>query len=415
MHLKLIVPHVPGGGGGLTPNLGIITLAALTPNRFEVSIVDENVEELNFDEEVALVGITVMTATSSRSYKTADRYREKGITVVLGGFHPSALPEEAIQHADSVVIGEAEEIWSQLLRDFELGKIKEFYRRKEFANLENLPIPRRDLLKRRSYRLFNTIETTRGCTFNCSFCSVSSHFGNSCRFRPVEDVVKEVKSLKGKYLFFVDDNIVGDPGRTRKLFKALIHCKKKWIGQGSLTFAYNEELVKLAAKSGCIGMFIGFESISQASLREVGKSFNVVKQYGETIKRMHTYEISVHGAFIFGFDNDDKGVFERTVEFINENKLDSVSFSALVPFPGTPLYQKLSKENRIETKDWSKYGGAVFQPKLMSREELNEGCKLAWKECYSFKSIFRRLGPPKRKWFLRFLINMGYKNFVKSL
>ncbi len=415
MRLKLIVPHVPGGGGKVTPNLGIITLAALTPNRFEVSVVDENVEELNFDEEVALVGITVMTATSSRSYKIADRYREKGITVVLGGFHPTALPEEAIQHADSVVIGEAEEIWPQLLRDFELGKIKKFYRRKELANLENLPIPRRDLLKRRSYTLFNTIETTRGCPFNCSFCSVSSRFGNSYRFRPVEDIVKEVKSLKGKYLFFVDDNVVGDPRRTRKLFKALTPCKKKWIGQGSLTFAYNEELVKIVAKSGCIGIFIGFESISQASLREAGKSFNVVKRYEETIKRMHDHGISVHGAFIFGFDNDDKGIFERTVEFINKSKLDSVSFSALVPFPGTPLYQKLSKENRIVTKDWSKYGGAVFQPKLMSREELNEGCKLAWRECYSFKSIFRRLGLPKRRWLLRFYINMAHQKFAKRL
>ena len=415
MRLKLIVPHVPGGGGALAPNLGIITLAALTPKHHEVSIVDENVEELNFDEEVDLIGITVMAPTASRSYEIADTFREKGIPIVLGGFHPSALPKEAIQHADSVVIGEAEEIWPRLLNDFESGKPKKFYRRRELPNLENLPIPRRDLLKRRSYTLFNTVETTRGCPYSCSFCSVSSHFGNTYRFRPVEDIIKEIKSLKGKYLFFVDDNVVGDLSRTRKLFKELIPCKKKWIGQGSLTFAYNEELIMLAAKSGCIGMFIGFESISQASLKEMGKSFNVVARYKESIKRMHAHGISVHGAFIFGFDNDDKDVFERTVEFVNESKLDSVSFSALVPFPGTPLYQKLSEENRIETKDWSKYGGGVFQPKSMSREELDEGCILAWRECYSFKSIFKRMGPPKRNWLLRFFINMGYKNFVKNL
>lgn len=415
MRLLLIVPLLPGGGGGLAPNLGIVTLAALTPPDIEVLVIDENVEKLNFDEEIDLVGITVMTPTAIRAYEVADVFRKRETAVVLGGFHPSAMPEEAIQHSDSIVIGEAEEIWTTLLHDFELGKLGKFYRRKELANLENQSIPRRDLLKAKAYTMFNTVETARGCPFRCSFCSVASFFSNTYRFRPVKDVVKEVETLEGKYLFFVDDNIVKIPRRAKELFKAVTPCKKKWIGQASLTFARDEELLKLAAESGCIGMFIGFESLSQASLREVGKSFNVVKHYEEAIKKIHAHGISIHGAFIFGFDHDDESVFEKTVEFVKNNKLDSVSFSTLTPFPGTPIYQKLIKENRIVTKDWSKYGGAVFRPKLMSREVLDEGCKWAWKECYSYKSIFTRLGIPKGNWFLRLLLNLGYKKAIGCL
>ncbi|MFX0200503.1 MAG: B12-binding domain-containing radical SAM protein [Candidatus Hodarchaeota archaeon] len=325
------------------------------------------------------------------------------------------MPQEAIQHSDSVVIGEAEEIWPNLLRDFTSGKLKKFYQRKTFANLENSPIPRRDLLKRKCYRMFNTIETARGCPFRCSFCSVSTFFGNTYRFRPVKDVTREVETLRGKLIFFVDDNIVGIPKRAKELFKALIPYKKKWIGQASLNIARDIELLKLAAKSGCIGLFIGFESLSQESLRAVGKSFNVVKRYGEEIKKIRNHGIAIHGAFIFGLDHDEESVFERTVDFVKRNKLDSASFSTLTPFPGTPVYKKLMKENRIVTKDWSKYGSAVFTPKLMSLETLNEGCTWAWRECYSYTSIFRRLALPKRYWHIHFLLNIGYKMAIRNL
>ncbi|UCG91519.1 MAG: B12-binding domain-containing radical SAM protein, partial [candidate division WOR-3 bacterium] len=175
------------------------------------------------------------------------------------------------------------------------------------------------------------------------------------------------------------------------------------------------ELLKLAAKSGCIGLFIGFESLSQESLRAVGKSFNVVKRYGEEIKKIRNHGIAIHGAFIFGFDHDEESVFERTVDFVKRNKLDSASFSTLTPFPGTPVYKKLMKENRIVTKDWSKYGSAVFTPKLMSLETLNEGCTWAWRECYSYTSIFRRLALPKRYWHIHFLLNIGYKMAIRNL
>jgi len=392
--------------------LGIVTLAGLTPQNIEVSVIDENAHKVNFDEQADLVGITTMTPTATRAYEIADGFRKRGIAVVLGGFHASAVPEEAGQHADSVVIGEAEEIWTSLLHDFELGDLKKFYQRRELASLEDLPLPRRDLLKSRSYTMFNTVETARGCPRQCCFCSVSSHFGNTYRFRPVKDVIKEVETLEGKYLFFVDDNIVGIPRRAKELFGALTHCKKKWIGQGSITFANDDGVVKLAAKSGCVAMFIGFESVSQSSLEEAGKSFNIVERYEEVIKRIHAHGISIHAAFIFGFDHDDESVFEKTVAFANRTKLDSVSFSTLTPFPGTPLYRRWIEENRILDKDWSKYGGAVFKPKLMSQEALNEGCRWAWRECYSCKSILTRLGTLKRHSFLRLCVNLGYRKWV---
>ena len=416
MKLELIAPKESGGGGKLAPKLGLLTVAGLTPPDIEVSLVDENVEEIDFNKEVDLVGITAMTSTAIRAYEIADIFRKKGKCVVLGGLHPSTIPEEAAQHADSVIIGEAEGIWTKLLTDYKAGKLNKFYQRKEWAGLRNLPIPRRDLIKSKSYVLSNTVQTSRGCPFSCSFCSVSFFFGNTYRFRPIEDVVDEVKSLKGKYLFFVDDNIVGNRQRAKKLFKALIPYGKKWISQATTTFAYDEELLKLAAKAGCTAMFIGYESLSPASLKEVGKSFNVVQHYKEGIQRMHDYGILVHGAFMFGFDHDDISIFERTVKFVNDAKIDSASFSILTPFPGTPLYQRLIRENRIITEDWSKYSGdVVFKPKLMSPEVLSEGCKWAWKACYSYKSILTRLGAPVRHWFIRLLVNLGFKKWVGSL
>ncbi len=409
MRVLLIVPSIHGGKARLTPTLSVITVAALTPSDIEVSVIDENVERINFDAEFDLVGITVMTSSAIRSYELANIFQKKGSAVVLGGVHPSLMPDEAIQHCDSVVIGEAEGVWPKLLRDFEYGKLQKFYQRETPACLENQPIPRRDLLRPRAYKVMNTVETGRGCPFRCNYCSVTTFFGNTYRFRPVKDVIQEVANLKGKLMFFVDNNIIGSLSHSKELFRALIPYDKRWIGQASLTLARDKELLKLTAKSGCIGLFIGFESISQESLREAGKTHNIVKRYEEDIKMIRDNGIAINGAFIFGFDNDDESVFERTVDFVKRNKLDSATFAALTPFPGTPLYYKLDKENRIVTKDWTKYGGAVFKPKLMSLETLDEGCKWAWRECYSYKSILGRLAAMKRYWHIHFLLNLGYK------
>lgn len=379
--------------------LSLTTVAALTPPEVEVVLIDDNTEELNFDPNVDMVGITVMTATAPRAYEIADEHRRNGVTVVLGGIHASMLPEEAIQHADAVVVGEAEGVWGNVVRDFEKGEMKRFYRSRRRPSLENLPIPRRDLLRNKVYKRTSMVQVTRGCPFDCDFCTVSNFFGRTYRYRPIPDIIEEVERLENGFIFFVDDNIVGNPRYAKQLFKALIPLKVKWFGQSSVTMAKDEELLRLAAKSGCKLMFMGFESLSEASLREVGKSMNHATQYEEDIKRIHHYGIAIDAAFIFGFDHDDTDVFEKTVQFAQKNKLELTNFSILTPFPGTRLCNRLEKEGRIIERDWSKYtcGNAVFRPKLLSRDRLQAGYLWARRQFYSYPSILRRLfGAGKR-------------------
>ena len=424
MKVELIAPKQSENGRKLfVPNLGLLTVGGLTPPDIEVSLTDENVEEINFDKEADLIGISVTTHVAVRAYEISDTFRKKGKSVVLGGLHPSAMPEEAIQHADSVVLGEAEGVWKDLLQDFKSGKLKKFYQSKGWADLGHVSRPRRDLIESKDYRLPNTVETSRGCPFRCSFCSVSLFFGGTYRFRPVQDVVNEVKSLKGKYLAFVDDNIAGHRQRAKELFKALAPCKKKWISQATTAFAHDEELVKLAAQAGCAAMYIGYESISPASLEEAGKSFNIAERYKEGVKRMHDYGIFVHASFIFGFDHDDISVFERTVKFAIDAKIDSASFTILTPNPGTPLYRKLIEENRMMRNDWWRQSRRkdtwcppiVFKPKLMTVDQLSEGLKWALKEFYSDRFILKRLADPRRQWFIRLLVNLTYRKWARCL
>lgn len=406
MRVLLVVPRIHGGAFHICPSLGIYSLAALTPPGVEVSVVDENVDRLDFEQECDLVGITAMTPSVNRAYAIADRFRSRGTAVVLGGFHPSLMPDEAIGHADSVCIGEAEGIWPRMLADHAAGRLQRFYRRDTHADLAGLPFPRRDLMRRRVYRVPNTIETGRGCPFRCNFCSVTTLFGNRYRFRPVEEVVREVRTLPGRLMFIVDDNCVGSLSHARELFAALIPCGKRWVGQASLNLARDRKLLRLAARSGCIGLFVGFESVSEQSLKEAGKSHNDVARYLEDVQRIRDHGIGVHGAFIFGFDSDDEGVFDQTIDFVRRSRMDSASFSTLTPFPGTPVFDRLKAEGRLLTYDWSRYGGAVFRPKLMSLETLNKGCRRAWRECYSPGAVLERISSPKRYWHIHVILNL---------
>ncbi len=375
------------------PPLTLSTIAALIKPGIEVVLVDEHVEPINYDDPYDLVGITVMTSVAPRAYKIADEFRARGAKVILGGPHPSALPQEAIKHCDAVVIGEAEGAWQRLIDDFEKGDLKQFYSNEHLPSLENLPEPRRDLYKKGAYYLENTIQISRGCPFGCSFCSVSNFFGNTYRHRPIRDVVQEISHMKGKLIAFMDDNIIGDPKHSKELFKALIPYGKKWVGQSSFNIVEDKELLGLAQKSGCVGLFIGLESISEASMKEIGKPQNKIKKFKEGLKILHDHGIMVMGAFIFGFDSDDRDVFKRTLDFALDSKLDLAQFSVLTPLPGTKLYEKLSLENRIIDKDWSKYdfGNAVFRPAQMTAEELEKGNGWAWRQFYSHGSILKRV------------------------
>ena len=426
------------------PPLNLTLLAGLAPE-YDYTIIDENVESVDCKleeiEEADIIGLTVMTAQAPRAYELADRFRRMGKTVIMGGMHVSALPEEALEHSDAVVVGEAEGIWPQLLEDYKTGKLQTIYKNKEFPDLSGLPIPRRNLLKRQNYLGFNTLHVSRGCPFNCSFCAVSTFFGRRYRFRPVKEVIKEIETViqadeirfwrkavaklwdkaDAHRFAFLDDNIFGQKKYARELFEALIPLKILWGSQASVNVAApeNEALLKLAARSGCRFLFVGFESIDQSSLDEVGKKINKPEIYAQAVKLFHSYGITVLGAFVFGFDSEDTTIFRRTLEFTKRIKLDIAQFTVLTPLPGTPLMAELNEKGRLVEKDWSKYDfrTAVFKPLGMSAEELVRGKEWVWQEFYSWSSILRR-APFLSDW-SRLLIygisNMGYRIFRREL
>ena len=375
------------------PPLGLATVAALTKPEIDVKILDEHVEKINYDDGADLVGISVMTAVAPRAYRIAERFRSRGAKIVMGGPHPSVLPEEALQHCDAVVVGEAEGSWQQLIEDFQANRLQKIYRNAEPPSLVGLPEPRRDLYKKWTYFVRNSMQTTRGCPYNCSFCSVSGVFGRQYRSKPVEDIVRSIEFMKAGFVGFIDDNIAGNKKYSKELFKALIPLKIRWAGQSSVNIADDLELLQLAKKSGCTGLFMGFETVSTQSLGEIGTSKNKIEEFKRNVKRLHDHGIVVLGAFVFGFDSDDKDVFKRTVDFIYDAKIDLAQFTNLTPLPGTHLHKKLLSENRIIDTDWRKYDteNVVFKPAQMSVDELQEGSGWAWREFYSRGSIIRRM------------------------
>lgn len=368
-------------------------MAALTPAKHEVTVVDENVDPINFEAKVDLAAITALTPTAPRAYEIADEFRRRGVKVVLGGVHPSLMADEAAAHADAVVIGEAEESWPQLLKDLENGGMKPRYRAETKPDLTGLPMPRRDLMKKKAYLNIPKVETSRGCPFRCSFCSTTVFYGSRMRFRPVEDVVNEVREVQHRFVFFTDNNITANKNYAKRLFKALAPLGIYWLSQGSIDMADDDELMELARASGCAGMLVGFESLSEENIASMGKkASNRVEEYEEKIKKFHDYQIGLIGCFVFGFDGDDKSVFKKTVEFIERNNVDCPQLTVLTPFPGTSLRTQLEAQGRILHSRWQKYdvGNVVFQPKKMTPQELQEGYNWACEQVYSLPAIVKR-------------------------
>jgi radical SAM superfamily enzyme YgiQ (UPF0313 family) len=394
--IELIVPAVEENAP--VPNLALPILAALTPRDLSISFTDDLLTPIDLEKhlkDVDLVGITVLTKTALRAYHIADAYRKKGVCVVLGGIHPSALPEEAKEHADAVVIGEAEGIWGRLIEDFRAKDLKPFYRQEGTIDPSKIPSPRREILPTRGYFPVDVVQATRGCPFRCEFCSVQNFFGNTYRFRPVSDVVEEVRNLRHRLMMFNDDNIIGNPSYSKELLKALIPLKKKWIGQASLSGLKEVENIELLAKSGCIGLLIGFESLSKANLIRSQKYQNDPAEYREIIDVLHRFGITIWASFIFGFDEDDPSIFEETVAFAIRAKLFSVVFALLTPYPETSFYQRVKREGRLVEDRWwlldrPDESAPYFIPKKMSGEVLRECWKKAWKDFYSLSSILKR-------------------------
>lgn len=395
MKILLISPHIGIKRNRLSKfsnykTLALEQIAALTPDKHDVEIINEISKEIDFEENCDLVGISCFTSNAIRGYKIADEFKKQGITVVFGGYHPTALPYEVKQHADSVVIGEAEEIWPQLLIDLENGKLKPFYYQTKPVDPKLIPAAKRINQNRSSYC---PIQATRGCPINCEFCAMHIIEGTKFRGRPIDNVIEEIKSIKSKGLFFVDASLTINPGYTKSLFKEMKGLNKRFRCFGNINvLAKDDELLKLAYEAGCKKWYIGFESVSQETINSINKKTNRTEEYDIAIKKIKNHGMMITGLFMYGFDTDTPKVFDQTLQALYELNLDSASFSIVTPYPGTYLFNKLEKEGRILTRDWSKYneGNVVFRPKNMSEEILFQEVKKASMEYYSFSNSFKR-------------------------
>ena len=400
--------------------LTLTTLAALVPEDLhaEITIQDEGVQPLDLDFDADLVGITAITGTALRAYRIADELRGRGHTVVLGGVHPTLLPEEAAPHADALVLGYAEKSWPQVLRDFAAGDLKPRYHTPTGRNLAGIPPARRDLLKKDRYSTVNSIEATRGCPHKCDFCVVPTAWANTYAHRPVEEVVAELATFEKRVALFIDLSPVEDIHYAKALYRAMIPLRLRWVGLATTRIAEDDELLKLAAQSGCKGLLIGFESISQDTLNETHKGFHVAAGYGEVVKKLHDHGIGIQGCFVFGFDNDDDSVFERTAEFVDRTRIDLPRYAVATPFPNTGLYRRLEAEGRLLHKRWDLYDveHVVFRPKRMSPERLQEGLEWTWRQSYRWRSLFTRLGgAPWSILPLWLSLNLGYRYYAHHL
>jgi len=413
------------------PPLALPTLAALTPSDVEVIITDENVEPIDFDEEVDLVGITFFTSLAPRAYEIADEFRRRKIKVILGGIHASMLPEEAIQYADSVVIGEAEELWPQVISDFQKGNLQKVYKSLGFPDIAKSPVPRWDLLKTEQY-LIHAIQTSRGCPFNCEFCSVTAFLGRKYRWKSLKNVIKEVELLlqldNKKGIFFTDDNILANLERAKNLFNALIQFKiKGWWCQASLNKLMNDALLNLMYKAGCRVIFVGFESVSQNTLSRMDKSgINEVKKYEEIVRKVYSHGIVIFGSFIVGNDTDEDSIFEDTVRFIEDADIPFSMINILTPLPGTKLWQRLQDEGRIAEKDWGKYNGEAvcFKPQKTTPAQIQTKRSQILQEMYDYPVLYKRLSrlwksgvlvrKRKRKFFSKYRIILTFKSLITN-
>ncbi|MEN8118578.1 MAG: radical SAM protein, partial [Bacteroidota bacterium] len=366
-------------------------VAASMPPNVEPRIIDEDVEPVDFNTDADLIGLSFMTYNAPRAYEIADRFRALGKPVIFGGYHPTFMPDEAIQHADSICLGESEINIPIMIDDFMNGGLQQFYK-SELVDLEKLPTLNRNLLRHNAYVTTNAMQATRGCVYKCEFCSVAAFNRYKIRTRPIGQVIEELKGL-GRHVLFMDDNIGLNREYARELFTAMIPLKKRWFSQCGIKIAEDEEMLRLAYESGCRGLFIGFESLSQDSLIAWKKHCNRRTDYLSAAKAIHKAGIGIFAGFVFGGDNDSPDVFATTLDFLMEANIEVLQSTRLTPFPGTPLFDKMDKEGRIVTKDWSHYDffHVVHKPMKMDAQTLHHG--LAWLQhrFYGYKSIMQRV------------------------
>lgn len=375
--------------------LTIATLAGLTPPDIEIAYYDERVERINFDASTDLAAITVETYTAKRAYEIAAEYHKRGVKTLLGGYHVTLIPDESQGYADSILVGYAEPLWEQVVRDAERGMLQ-----RRYTQNRALPyaygMPRRDIFQGKPYFKLSCLETGRGCPLRCNFCSIAAATSSQYTARSIESIVAEISLLKNRNIFFVDDNFVGNLKHARDLCRELVSLKINWVGQGTLNMARDEKLLEIMAESGCAGVLIGFESLRHDTLQLMDKKLNVVMgDYQRLIDRLHRHGIGLYGTFIFGYDSESSEDTLRTAEAAIEFGLFIAAFNHLLPFPGTPLYEQFRLEGKLTDEQWwlsprFRFGDVPFNPKNLTAQELHDLCLKARRRFYSLSGMIRR-------------------------
>ena len=375
--------------------LSIAVLAALTPDHIEREFFDDRLEQIDYQTETDLVAITVETYTARRAYEISKKFRDRGVKVIMGGFHPTLNPDEVQRYADSIVIGEAEGLWPQAIRDAQDNVLQKMYRSEKRPALDNLS-PDRTIYANKKYLDIGLIETGRGCRFRCEFCTICEFFQQSYTPRPIADVIQEIRGLTHRFYFFVDDNIVADISRAKEFFSALIPLKIRWFSQGSINMAKDPELLALMKESGCEGILIGFESLNQNTLEHMNKAVNIHADLDTLIDKIHTAGIRIYATFIFGYPNDTVETFSETYRYALKHRFFITAFNHVVPFPGSVLYRKLKARGRLLNEAYwldhsYHFGDVAYTPGSFTPSELAQLCYRYRKKFYSFSSIFTRL------------------------
>jgi radical SAM superfamily enzyme YgiQ (UPF0313 family) len=420
--LLLVTPGWPkkslwGELGFKFPSLSFAALAAVTPRSWQIELIDENIETSDWSMDADLVAITAMTPQAPRAYAIAALFRARGIRVVMGGFHASSLPEEALRHVDAVVVGEGELVWPLLLADFERGELQSHYRSPGLVDMAGIPSAQREIFDGKKYLFTNTLQTTRGCPHECDFCSVTAFYGRRYRERPVPSVLAELEILRTKnsFAFIVDDNLVANRRYALELFSGMRGMGFKWLSHAPLDFARDPELMKAAGDSGCIGMFVGFESLRQETLAAMRKRTNLTLDYLAEARKFRDNGIGILGSFVLGSDSDTPDVFEEILHFCEDARLEAAIFPILTPYPGTEVRTRLEAEGRITSNDWQDYdmGHVTFKPSAMTAEELLAGHHWLNRSFYSFSSMFRRIFKLHRSVQVFGPMNLGYRSALR--
>ena len=427
LRIVLISPKGPlyrhrGGifGRGLRYKpLTLPTLASLIPAEIPHTLTcyDEGIGDVPDFLEADIVGLTVLTGSATRAYELADRYRAQGIIVVLGGPHPTLIPDDAQPHADSVVVGYAEDTWPQLVRDLVAGTLQKRYVQGPGLSLAGRPLPKRDVLPRRRYLTEHVVEATRGCVHRCDFCVVPAAWPGKPLQKPPEDIVRDLVAMKARRAIFVDLNLIADRAYALRLFAALEPLRIQWFGLATTLLADDDELLEACARSGCRGLLMGLESISDAGLKGMRKGFNDPATFARLVERLHAKRIALQGCFVFGGDEDRPGIFMETARFAVEAGIDLPRFAVLTPFPGTALHRRLESEGRILDRCWERYDGqhVVFQPKHLTVDELQYGIEQAWRYCYSWSGIAKRMRKTAAPWYIAAITNLTYRHYARNL